>query len=184
MDSFGSLSAPAAGMPAGAQAGESVGFAEGEAQDIFASYPSAVAALSAQTASGPVGFVVTSFTAGISFDPPMAIFSAQNSSQTWKILREAPSIGVSILGSDQQHACYQLASRSKNRFEHLQYRVTSSGAVLLADSPLHLECEVLSETPAGDHQVVLLEVKGAEVRADVSPLVYRSRGFHHLVAAG
>ncbi len=176
MAAFGSLrsSAETTGLGAAAM----------QAEDVFASYPSAIAALCAQTADGPVGFVVTSFAAGVSFDPPMAIFSAQNSSRTWQALRGAPSIGVSVLGHDQQHACYQLASRSRDRFAKLDYSVTDAGAVLLAESPLRMECEVMSETPAGDHQMVLLKVLGAQVDPESSPLVYRSKGFHHLIAAG
>ncbi|GAA1135966.1 flavin reductase family protein [Nesterenkonia lutea] len=182
MASFGSLRRLGSAPPS--SSGSQSTSAELRAEDIFASYPSAIAALCAQTVEGPVGFVVTSFAAGISFDPPMAVFSAQSSSRTWQTLRRAPILGVSVLGHDQQQTCHQLASRTRDRFETLNYSVTGAGAVLLADSPLHLECEVISETPAGDHHVVLLKVLGAQVDSAASPLVYRSRGFHHLVAAG
>ncbi|MGJ9373501.1 flavin reductase family protein [Nesterenkonia sp. CF4.4] len=176
---FGTLTGA---VPDGRSAGS--GLAADQAREVFASYPSGVAALCAQTAQGPVGFVVTSFTAGVSYDPPMVAFSAQNSSRTWQALRGARRIGVSVLGDAQQKACRQLASRTGDRFANLPHHVTGSGAVLLEDSPLRMDCQVLSETPAGDHQVVLLQVHGAQVQEHLSPMVYRSRSFHHIIAAG
>lgn len=151
-------------------------------KDEFVSYPSAVVALCAETPEGPVGFVVTSFATGVSFDPPMVMFSAQRASRTWAELRVVPRIGVSVLGHEHQATCYQLASRSRDRFTGLDLVTTEGGAIFLQDAPLQMECEVAGEFPAGDHDVVTLRVHETVETPEVAPLIYRSREFHQLSA--
>lgn len=146
----------------------------------FGAFPSGIAALCARVDGVPVGFVVTSFAVGASFEPPMVMFSVQDASRTWPMLRAAQRIGASVLSSEHQIACRQLSSRTRDRFAGLELTVTSQGALLLNESPMWLECEVLSETPAGDHRVVVMRVHGLDARPDIPPLIYRAHRFHRL----
>ncbi|WP_238385086.1 flavin reductase family protein [Nesterenkonia muleiensis] len=146
----------------------------------FSAFPSGIAALCAQVNGEPAGFVVTSFAVGASFEPPMVMFSVQDSSRTWPMLRTAQRIGASVLSSEHQIACRQLSSRTRDRFAGLEFTVTAQDALLLNDSPMWLECEVLSETPAGDHRVVVMRVRGLDTRPDIQPLIYRAHRFHRL----
>jgi flavin reductase (DIM6/NTAB) family NADH-FMN oxidoreductase RutF len=43
-----------------------------------------------------------------------------------------------------------------------------------------MECEVVSLTPAGDHQIVVLQVHGVMAEEAHTPLVYHGRRFHTL----
>jgi flavin reductase (DIM6/NTAB) family NADH-FMN oxidoreductase RutF len=95
---------------------------------LMGRFPSGVAALCAVVDGSRVGMVATSFSAGVSYSPPMVMFSVQNSSRTWLALRTASRIGVSILGVSQADACMQLASRSRDRFAGLDITETDSGA--------------------------------------------------------
>ncbi|WES62827.1 flavin reductase family protein [Microbacter sp. GSS18] len=147
-------------------------------------FPSGVAALCAIVDGRPVGMVATSFSAGVSYSPPMVMFSVQNSSSTWPVLRDAERIGVSILGDSQSDACMQLASRSRDRFAGLSITETELGAVLIDDATMWLDCEIVSTTPAGDHTIVVLQVHGMSVDHDRVPLVYHQRRFHSLNAIG
>lgn len=149
----------------------------------FGGFPSGVAALCAVVDGTPVGMVASSFSVGVSYDPPIVMFSAQNSSTTWPTLRQASRIGISVLGSDHADVCMQLASRSRDRFAGLDTLVTDDGALLVHGATMWLDTRILSETPAGDHQVVLLEVVSLSVEHDIEPLVYQARRFHGLRAA-
>ena len=152
-------------------------------RSAFGKFPSGVAALCAEIAGEPTGLVASSFSVGVSYEPPLVLFSVQNSSTTWPVLRQGGRIGVSILGSDHARECYQLASRKGDRFAGLDTRTTDLGALFIEGSSLWLDCEIYSETPAGDHTIVLLEVKSLKVSDDRDPLIYHSAAFRSLLPA-
>jgi flavin reductase (DIM6/NTAB) family NADH-FMN oxidoreductase RutF len=149
----------------------------------FGLFPSGVAALSAIIDGEPTGLVASSFSVGVSFDPPLVLFSVQNQSSTWPRLRTAPRIGVSILGSDHRETCMQLASRNGDRFKGLETSITTAGALFIGGSSLWMDCEIVSETPAGDHKIVLLEVKSLKVESTMEPLIYHNAQFRALAGA-
>ena len=151
-----------------------------ELRAAFGHFPSGIAALSAIIDGVPKGLVASSFSVGVSFDPPIVAFSVQNTSTTWPVLRTAATIGVSILGKDHAEVCAQLASRSGDRFRGLDLIETDTGSLFIGGSALLLDCEVLSETPAGDHHIILLEVKSLKVEAGIEPLVYHGAAFRQL----
>jgi len=144
----------------------------------FAKVPSGVAALAALVDGAPQGLVVSTFTVGVSLDPPLVMFAVQNSSRTWPVLRGSARLGVSVLSAHQEHAARQIASKDGDRFAGLPVSVSSEGALLLPGAALWLDCSVEQEVPAGDHAVVLLRVHGHEVReGHVDPLVFHSSTF-------
>lgn len=147
----------------------------------FARFPSGVAALCALVDGQPQGIVASSFTVGVSLDPPLVMFAVQDSSRTWPILRSAPRIGVSVLGERHEGVCRQIASRQGDRFAGLQLESTDQDALFLDEAALWLECSVEQEIPAGDHRVVLLRVHGHAAHADANePLVFHGSAFRRL----
>jgi flavin reductase (DIM6/NTAB) family NADH-FMN oxidoreductase RutF len=162
---------------------EAVSSNPSEIRSAFGAFPSGIAALCAEIDGEPTGLVASSFSVGVSYEPPLVLFSVQNSSTTWPVLRRSGRIGVSILGSDHARECYQLASRKGDRFAGVDLRITDRGALFIEDSSLWLDCEIYSETPAGDHTIVLLEVKSLKVSDDRDPLIYHSAAFRSLLPA-
>jgi flavin reductase (DIM6/NTAB) family NADH-FMN oxidoreductase RutF len=151
-------------------------------KSAFGAFPSGVAALCAEIDGVRVGMVASSFSVGVSFDPPMVMFSVQNSSSTWPVLKSAGRIGISILGSAHDATCYQLSSRKGDRFAGLDIHTTEAGAIFVHDAAVWLECVVRSEIPAGDHHVVVLEVTSLRVGEGQEPLVYHGTRFRQLRA--
>lgn len=149
-------------------------------ESAFAQFPSGVAAIAAVVDGAPVGLVATSFTVGVSFEPPQVLFAAQRSSRTWPVLARATRIGVSVLAQGHEQACYQLASRSGDRFAGLDIHTTASGALFLREAVMWLECRTSAIVPSGDHELVLLEVERVHADDEVEPLVYHGRAFRPL----
>lgn len=148
----------------------------------FARFPSGIAALTATVDGVPVGMVASSFSVGTSFEPPMVMFAVQSSSNTWPILSAAPLIGVSILGHSHRDIVNQLASCNLDRFAGLNLHHADSGAILIEDAALWMECSIVSQAPAGDHLIVVLEVTGVHFESTVEPLIYHGSTFRRLAA--
>lgn len=145
----------------------------------FGCFPSGVTAICAVIDGEPEGMAASSFVA-VSLDPPLVLVCIQNSSATWRKLRNAPRIGVSVLGEEHDRACAQLAAKSGDRFEKLEWSTTEDGAVLLAGAAVSLDCSVVEEIAAGDHQLVLLRIEELKFQPTVNPLVFHGSRFRKL----
>jgi flavin reductase (DIM6/NTAB) family NADH-FMN oxidoreductase RutF len=150
----------------------------------FSHFPSGVVALAAEIDGEREGMVASSFTVGVSMDPPLVLFSVQNTSTTWPLLKGAPRIGISIMGEDHGLAARQLSSRNKEaRFDGLDIETSEEKAVFIQGSPLWLECKVVNEIPAGDHHVVILEITALHNDPTIEPLVFHGSAFRQLIKA-
>ncbi|WP_158839722.1 flavin reductase family protein [Saccharothrix deserti] len=128
---------------------------------VFSGFPSGVAALAAVVDGDPTVLVVSSFSVGVSQDPPLVLCAVQRSSTTWPLLAKAPAIGVSVLGEDHTGNARRLASRDKDtRFEGIDTLVSDSGSVFLHGAPIWLDCSIEGVHDAGDHEIVVLRVLG------------------------
>lgn len=151
----------------------------------FSRFPSGVAALAARVDGAPTVLIASSFTVGVSLEPPMVLFAVQDSSTTWPVLRRAPRLGVSVLGTAHAGVARQLADKDKaRRFEGVATRTSPTGALFLAGSPVRMECAIVSEVPAGDHHVVLLAVEALHEDPEQTALVWHASTFRRLGRAG
>ena len=132
-------------------------------RDTFGHFPSGVVALAATVGGSDAVLVASSFTVGVSLEPPLVMFAVQKSSSTWPTLRQAGRIGVSVLGNRHGALCRQLSGKDKAaRFVGVPLERTDGGAILVDGSAVRLECSIHAEYPAGDHDIVVLEVLAAE----------------------
>ena len=148
-------------------------------RNAFGCFPSGVTAVCAMIDGEPVGMAASSFVS-VSLEPPLVLVCIQNSSATWKKLRNAPRIGVSVLSEEQDRACSQLAAKCGDRFERLEWFATEGGAVLLEGAAVSLDCAAVEEIAAGDHQLVLLRIEALTFQPTVNPLVFHGSRFRKL----
>ena len=125
---------------------------------VFGGFPAAVVALCAVVGGSPYGMVATSLAVGVSYDPPMALFSVRNDSLTWPVLKTAGRVGASVLAEHQGAACRQLAAKGVDRFAGLSTRATQHGSLFVEGASSWMDCEVAGELPAGDHTVITFRI--------------------------
>jgi 3-hydroxy-9,10-secoandrosta-1,3,5(10)-triene-9,17-dione monooxygenase reductase component len=147
-------------------------------RSLMGNLPTAVTVVAAQTASGPAGLVVGTFTS-VSLNPKLVGFMPTSHSRAWARLREAGRFTASILTSDQKEICRRLAGRWPDRFDAVELVPTSGDTVAIAGCLAWLECEVVAEHPAGDHSLVLASPGEMSLnRPQGRPLVF-FRGKYH-----
>ncbi|MET7402258.1 flavin reductase family protein [Dactylosporangium sp. NPDC005572] len=153
-----------------------------ELRRVFGAFPCGVTAVAALVDGLPVGLAASSFTS-VSLDPPLASICVARASNTWRVLRHAGRLGVSVLAEHQEHLGRQLGTRGGDRFAGVTWRATRNGEILLDGACAWLDCGIEREIPAGDHDIVLLRVHALDADRGVAPLVFHQSTFGRLHAA-
>lgn len=145
----------------------------------FGHHPSGLAALIAQVDGAPAVLVASSFTVGVSADPPLVSVAVQRSSTSWPLLRRARSIGVSGLAEDQAVLARRLAGPDRgSRLDGVDLAATGSDARFVDGASSWFEVVPFAEVDAGDHTLALLEVVAVRIRREQRPLVFHGSRFH------
>ena len=149
----------------------------------FARFPSGIVAVCGQAPDGnPVGMAVSTFIP-VSLDPPLVGICLQNTSRTWRVLRELPRLGVSILAAEHKRTARALAAKDGDRFADVDHHTSDGGAVVVADASGWFECTPEREIGAGDHVVALLRVHQFGM-SEAPPLVFHRSGLSQLHGPG
>jgi flavin reductase (DIM6/NTAB) family NADH-FMN oxidoreductase RutF len=147
----------------------------------FSGYPCGVVAIAGHVDGEDHVLIASSFTVGVSMEPPLVMFAVQHSSSTWPELRRAQRLGVSVLGDDHAERTRQLAAKDRSsRFEDVKTTRSDAGAILLTGSPMQLQCSVHATHRAGDHDIVVLKVHDVATNFDTEPLIWHRSGFESI----
>ena len=137
----------------------------------FSMFPTGVVAMCALDGATPVGMAVNSFSS-VSLDPPLVSVCVARTSSTWPKLNRLPSIGLSVLGADQEQLSRQLAARNGDRFAGVVWQALEDGALFIEGATLWLDCRISDHLHGGDHEIILLEVRHTSLFPQVPPLVF------------
>jgi flavin reductase (DIM6/NTAB) family NADH-FMN oxidoreductase RutF len=119
---------------------------------------------------GPVGFACQSFTS-VSLEPPLVLFCPSQGSRSWPLIKGSGSFSVNVLAEDQLELCQTFATSGTDKFAGLAWHETAWGPSL--DNVLAtVHCEISQIVPAGDHDVVLGEVRKLVTHREAAPLVF------------
>jgi flavin reductase (DIM6/NTAB) family NADH-FMN oxidoreductase RutF len=148
-------------------------------REAFGHFPSGVIAICAMLDGERSGLAASTFVP-VSLDPPLVAYCVQNSSTTWPKLKEAPVLGISVLGEAHDTAVRVLAAKTGDRFAGLTTQTTEDGAVFIEGTAVWLSTTIEQEVPAGDHAIVVLRVQGLTISPDVEPLLFHRSAFRKL----
>ena len=148
-------------------------------RQVLGQYPTGVCVITAIVGDGePAGMVVGSFTS-VSLNPPLVAFLPDRNSSTWARLRSADHFCVNILGAEQEAVCRRFASKDAgcSKFEGLALRTAPSGAPILDGVVAWIDCKRHTLHHAGDHDIVIGEVKELQIEAGGLPLLFFQGGY-------
>jgi flavin reductase (DIM6/NTAB) family NADH-FMN oxidoreductase RutF len=127
----------------------------------------------------PHGMTVNSFSS-VSLDPPLVLVSIDLRNAILGHFISSSWFAINILAEHQEQLSRRFSSPAENRFIDVGWHAGVSGTPLLDGVLAHLECSVVQTFEAGDHTVLIGEVRQAAY-VEGKPLVFFNSQYQHLV---
>lgn len=141
-------------------------------RQVLGHYPTGVCIITASGADEvPVGLTVGSFTS-VSLTPPLVGFFPDRSSTSWPKVEAAGRFCVNVLSARQNDVCRQFALKGGNKFDGITFRTSPNGSPIIKGCVAWIDCDLYSVHEAGDHYVVLGEVKELALESAELPLLF------------
>lgn len=154
-------------------------------RDALGHYASGITVITSDVDGEPIGFTCQSFYS-VSTNPPLVSFSVMSSSYSYPKIRRAGRFAVNILSGEQVRISNQFARQSADKWHGVDRQESPLGNPII-DGSLHwLDCEIHAEHAAGDHLIVIGEVKALNLpkAAASQPLLYFKGQYRNLAAPG
>lgn len=150
-------------------------------REALGHYASGITVITSLLDNEPVGFTCQSFYS-VSMEPPLVSFSVMASSYSYPKIRRAGRFAVNILSGEQVGISNQFARRGVDKWQGIDWQVSPLGNPVIAGCLYWLDCEIEAEHTAGDHMIVIGEVKAIieKKTARISPLLYYKGQYHNL----
>ncbi|QHG65539.1 flavin reductase family protein [Pseudomonas putida] len=148
-------------------------------------YASGITVITSMIEGQPIGFTCQSFYS-VSVNPPLVSFSVMAGSASYPGMRQAGRFAVNILSGEQVGISNQFARKGTDKWQGVDWQESPLGNPLIAGSLHWLDCELHAEHVAGDHLIVIGEVKALKVQdaAATQPLLYFKGQYCNLAAHG
>ncbi|MBR8165859.1 flavin reductase family protein [Burkholderia vietnamiensis] len=142
-------------------------------REALGHYASGITVIASHVDGEPIGFTCQSFYS-VSISPPLVSFSVMSSSASYPKIRRAGRFVVNILSGEQIWISNQFARRGTDKWQGVEWRRSPLGNPIIAGSLHWLDCEIHAEHAAGDHVIVIGEVKALNLQetAAMQPLLY------------
>ncbi|WP_343563124.1 flavin reductase family protein [Kiloniella sp. b19] len=126
------------------------------------------------------GLTANSFSS-VSLEPPLILFCIDKSANAYKAFMKNENFAINIL-SEEQQAISNAFAFEEDRWSKVQTRTMETGAPVIDGSLASFDCEVFKRVEAGDHVIMIGEVKSYEKAEAGSPLLYAKGGYASLAS--
>ncbi len=151
-------------------------------REALGHYASGITVITSHLDDEPIGFTCQSFHS-VSMSPPLVSFSVMSSSGSYPKIRRAGRFAVNILSDEQVVISNQFARRGTDKWLGIEWQESPLGNPIIAGSLHWLDCEIYAEHVAGDHLIVIGEVKALNLQeAAAQPLLYFKGQYRNISA--
>lgn len=152
-------------------------------REALGHYASGITVITSHHDGEPVGFTCQSFYS-VSMSPALVSFSVISRSASYPKIRQAGRFMVNILSGEQVGISNRFAQRGTDKWQGVQWQISPLGNPIIAGSIHWLDCEIHAEHAAGDHLIVIGEVKALsqQASADAQPLLYFKGQYRNIAA--
>ena len=142
-----------------------------ELKNAFGSFATGVTVVATREADHtPRGFTANSFSS-VSLEPPLLLICIAKSALSLAVFKKATFFSVNILCETQQEVSRIFASQSEEKFDSVSWERGFKDVPLLFGSLARFVCKTDRHIEAGDHTILIGEVKDFDYRQG-SPLSY------------
>lgn len=129
---------------------------------------------------GFFGMTASSFNS-VSLSPPLVLWSLAQNSRSLPLFQGNSHYVINVLAAEHAGLAERFASRVENRFEGVDFELSSTGLPILSGVSAWFECHNRSRYPEGDHVIFVGEVERCAYQAKPA-LVYHGSRFAQLAA--
>ena len=142
-------------------------------REVLGHYASGITVITSQLDGEPLGFTCQSFYS-VSMSPPLVSFSVMSGSASYPKIRQAGRFAVNILSGEQVGISDQFARRGADKWQGVEWQTSPLGNPVIGGNLQWLDCAINAEHVAGDHLIVIGEVKALSHQSAVTtqPLLY------------
>ena len=132
-------------------------------------YPLPAVMVSCGEFGGVSNIITIAWTGTVCSDPPMVYISVRPERHSFSLIRESGEFAINLVTEDLARAmdlCGVRSGREIDKWEECNLTPIPGSTVrcpLIAESPVNLECQIVSETDLGSHHMFLADVSGVKV---------------------
>lgn len=126
------------------------------------------------------GLTVNAITS-LSLEPPLFLICVDKTTDTLPSLLESRVFAINVLAHDQEAISRVFATKGNDKFAGIGYHTGETGAPLIDDTLVTIECRITDTYPGGDHVVILGRVERFEVNDKSEPLLFYRGGYAGLL---
>jgi flavin reductase (DIM6/NTAB) family NADH-FMN oxidoreductase RutF len=118
--------------------------------------------------------------ASVSLDPPLVLWSLQNSSDAFALYSQAPRFAIAVLSSEQEPLSNRYAVKGSHELDPAHFDIGENGAPLIRGALVNLECSLENTMPGGDHRILLGHVTRLVPGPEGPPLLFHGGRYRQL----
>jgi flavin reductase (NADH) len=146
-----------------------------EFRDALSRWASGVTVVACRADGRTIATTVSAFTS-LSLEPPLVLVALGPNATVLPFLQPDSTFGISILAAGQR----RLATIFADPFPVGASPFPADGPPVIADALVGLDCAVREARPAGDHTLVIAEVRAIVPGTQTGPLIRFRRTWHRL----
>lgn len=117
-----------------------------------------------------------------SFQPPLVMMGIRQDSHSHELLKKNAVLAIHFLAKQQKDVAerfFKPAAIENGRLNGMAFEIKPSGALVLTETPAHVEGKVAGRLELGDHTVFVVEVTDAQVRQTTPALAMSDTPWHY-----
>lgn len=126
-----------------------------------------------------IGMTANSFSS-LSLEPPLVLWSLQNSSEVYKFFAAPQSFAINILSDTQTDLSNLYSRKGDHLMDAEHYRLGMSNAPVLNDALVTFECKLHATHDGGDHLIIVGRVENFISEGTGKPLLFYCGTYENL----